>query len=137
MNSIETRTILCGIQVAVTDYHGAGVTPMEVLEQPSHGSLLFSRSRVGGLTADVQSALVADANRVAVVVQAVGTDYPFRTAWFYLSVTTDHVVVADSEVEASFPVPRINLCRGTRLVGPYCTAVNDNQCNYTHILFLF
>ena len=122
----NARTILRGIQVAVTDYHGAGVTPMEVLEQLSHGSLLFSRSRVGGLTADVQSALVADANRVAVVVQAVGADLLFRTAWLNLSVTTDHVVVADAEVEASLAVPRINLCRGTGLVGPYCTAMNNN-----------
>ena len=110
----------------MTDYHGAGVTPMEVLEQPSHGSLLFSRSRVGGLTADVETALVADAYLVGVVVQAVGADHPFRTSWLYLSVTTDHVVVADAEVEASLAVPRINLCRGTGLVGPYCTAVNNN-----------
>ena len=113
----------------VTDYHGAGVAPMEVFEQLSHGSLLFSRSRVGGLTADVQTALVANANRVAVVVHAVGADLLFRTSWLYLSVTTDYVVVADTEVEASFPVPRINLCRGTGLVGPYCTAMNNNQCN--------
>jgi hypothetical protein len=121
----------------VTDYHGAGVALVQFFEQLSQGSLLFSRSRVGGLTSDVEPALVADANRVAVVVQAVGADLLFRTAWLYLSVTTDHVVVADAEVEASLAVPRINLCRGTGLVGPYYTAMNNNQCNYTHILFLF
>ena len=80
----------------MTDNHGAGVTPVEVFEQLSHGSLLFSRSRVGGLTADVQAALVADAYRVGVVIHAVGANLTFRTAWLYLSVTTDDVVVADA-----------------------------------------
>ena len=120
----------------MTDYHGAGVVPMEVFEQLSQGSLLFRRSRVGGLTADVEPALVADAYRVGVVIHAVGANLTFRTAWLYLSVTTDHVVVADAEVKASFPVPRINLCRGTGLVGPYCTAMNNNQCNLSHFSFL-
>ena len=126
MHRIETRAILRGIQVAVTDNHGAGIALVQLFEQRAHGCLLFSRSRVGGLTADVEPALVADADRVAVVVQTVGTDHPFRTAWLNLSVTTDHVVVADAEVEASLAVPRINLCRGTGLVGPYCTAMNNN-----------
>ena len=122
----NARTILCGIQVMVTDNQCPRVAPMEVPKQRAHSSLLFSRPRVGGLTADVEPALVAHAYRMGVVVQAVGTDHPFRTAWLNLSVTTDDVVVADAEVKASFPVPRINLCRGTRLVGPYCTAVNND-----------
>ena len=100
MRCIKTRTRLRGIQVVMTNDYGAGGAPVQLFEQLSHGSLLFSRSRVGGLTADVEPALVADAYRVGVVVQAVGADYPFRTAWFYLSVTTDDVVVADAEVEA-------------------------------------
>ena len=64
-----------------------------------------------GLTADVQSALVADANRVAVVVHAVGAYLLFRTAWLYLSVTTDDVVVADA-LKLSVLMPLIYLlCR--------------------------
>ena len=111
VHCIETRTGLCGIQIVVTDNHGAGVTPVEVLEQQSHGSLLFSRSRVGGLTADVEPALVADAYRMGVVVHAVGADLSFRTAWLNLSVTTDHVVVADT-VKSSVLMPLIYLlCR--------------------------
>jgi hypothetical protein len=54
--------------------HGAGVTPVELFEQLSHGSLLFSGTRVGGLTTDVEPTLVADANRMGVVVLAVGAD---------------------------------------------------------------
>ena len=95
----------------MTDNQCAGVTLMEVFEQLSHGSLLFSRSCVGGLTADVEPALVADAYRMGVMVHAVGAYLPFRTAWLNLSVTTDHVVVADT-VKSSVLMPLIYLlCR--------------------------
>ena len=43
---------------------GAGVTLVQVVDQSPQGSLLFWRARVGGLTADVEPALVADANRL-------------------------------------------------------------------------
>ena len=95
----------------MTDYKCAGVTPVEVFEQLSHGSLLFSRSRVGGLTADVEPTLVADAYRVGVMVHAVGANLTFRTAWLYLSVTTDDVVVADA-LKSSLLMPLLYvLCR--------------------------
>ena len=74
---------------------GAGVTPVEIFEQLSHGSLLFGSTRIGGLTADVEPALVADAYRVLVVSLAVGTDDLLAPAWLDLSVTTDDVVVAN------------------------------------------
>ena len=50
----------------------AGVTPVQVFEQLSHRSLLRWSTRIGRLTADVEPALVADADRVGVVVLAVG-----------------------------------------------------------------
>ena len=77
---------------------GTGVTLVEILEQLSHRRLLRCRTRVVGLTADVEPALVADADRVGIVVQTVGTDHPFRPTGLNLSVTTDHVVVADANV---------------------------------------
>ena len=91
------------------DNQGAGVTLVQFFEQSPHGSLLSSRARIAGLTADVETALVADADRMGVVVQAVGTDHPFRTTWLNRSVTTDHVVVADTEVETSLTMPRVDL----------------------------
>ena len=95
----------------MTDNQCAGVTLVEVFQQLSQGSLLFSRSRVGGLTADVEPALVADAYRVGVVVHAVGANLTFRTAWLYLSVTTDDVVVADA-LKSSVLMPLLYvLCR--------------------------
>ena len=100
---------LVGVQVVVAYNHGAGVAPVKIFEQRAEGSLLFSCARVGWVSADVEPALVADAYRVGVVVLAVGPDHVLRTARFYLSVTTDHVVVADAEVEASLAMPRIYL----------------------------
>ena len=123
---IETRAILSVIQVVVTDDHGAGVTPVQVFQQLSHRSLLFGCSRVSGLTADVQTTLVAHADGVAVVVQAVGANPPVRSARLTLSVTTDDVVVADTEFPTSLAVPRIYLSGGRCLVGPYCRTMNDD-----------
>ena len=106
---LDTGARLLGIQVVVPYDHGAGVTPVKLFEQLPHRSLLFSRTRIGGLTADVEPALVADADRVGIMVHAVGPDHPFRTTWLNRSVTTDHVVVADTEVETSLAMPSVNL----------------------------
>ena len=113
-----------GIQVVMTYDQGLRVASVQVLEQSAHGCLLCCGARVGGLTSDIQPALVADAYRVGIVVHAVGTDQPFRTAWLDLSVTTDDVVVADAEVEASLAVPCVDLSNRTGLVGPHCRTMD-------------
>ena len=96
-------------EVTVTYDHCAGVTQVQVFEQLTHGSLLRSRARVVGLTAGIKSPLIADANRMSIVMMpfyvAVGAYKAFRVTWLNRSVTTDHVVVADAEVKTSFTVP--------------------------------
>ena len=93
--------------------HSAGVALVEILEQLPHGLLLRSRARVVGLTAGIKSPFIADANRMGIVMMpfdvAVGADHPFRATRLDLSVTTDHVMVADAEVKTSIAVPRIDL----------------------------
>ena len=92
------------------DDQGTGVTLVEIFEQQSHALLLLSRARVGGLTADIESPFVADADRMGIVVQTVGTYHPFWTTGLDLSVTTDHVVVADAKlIMAVFAMPGIDL----------------------------
>ena len=108
-----------GVQVVMPDDQGAGVTLVQLFEQLSHRSLLFSCARIGGLTADVEPTLVADADRMGIMVQAVGTDHPFWAAWLNRSVTTDHVVVADAFVMSVFAMPLIDIFRRRCLVGPY------------------
>ena len=95
-HGIEAGTGLLRIEVAMPYDQGTRVTLTQRFDQSPHGCLLFSRARVGGLTSDVEPALIADADRVGIVVQAVSTHHPFRTAWLDRSVTTDHVVVADA-----------------------------------------
>ena len=124
--------ILLRIQVVMAYDHGAGVTRVQFLKQSSHGSLLCLSARVGGLTADVIPALIADADRVGIMVLAVGTDHPFRTAWLYRSVTTDHVVVADAELPALAAMPCVNLSGRACLVGSHCRTVNDNHGDGSH-----
>ena len=105
---------------------------MEIFEQLSHGSLLCGSTRIVGLTADVEPALVADAYRVGVVVHAVRADHPFRSSGLDRSVTTDHVVVTDAKVESPLAVPRIYLSDRTGLVRPHCRTMNNNQCYNPH-----
>ena len=120
------------VQVVMTYYQGFRIAPVQYLQQMQHRQFLLKRTRIGRLTADVEPALVADAYRVGVVVPAVGTDHPFRTAWLNLSVTTDDVVVADAEVEASPTVPGVNLNGRACLVGPHCRTVDYDECDGSH-----
>ena len=113
-----------GIQVVVAYDHSAGVTPVQVFEQSPHGNLLRLGTRVGRSASDIKPTLITDAYRVGIVVLAVGTDHVLRTAWLNRSVTTDHVVVADAEVETSLAMPRIYLSGRTHLVGLYCRTVD-------------
>ncbi len=122
---IEARTGLLRIEVAMPDDQRAGVTLVEIFEQQSHRRLLLCRAGIGGLTADIESPFVADAYRMGIVVQTVGTYHPFRSTGLDLSVTTDHVVVADAKlIMAVFAVPGINLSGRRCLVGLYCRTMN-------------
>ena len=104
---------------------GAGITLTQRFEQLPHAGLLFSRARVGGLTADVEPTLIADADRVGIMVQAVGTCEPFRTAWLNCSVTTDHVMVADAKFPAPLAMPGVDLSSRGSLVGLHCRTMNN------------
>ena len=109
LHRIEAGAVAVVTEVAMPDDQGTGVTLVEIFKQQSHRRLLLSRARVGGLTADIESPFVADAYRMGIVVQTVGTYHPFRSTGLDLSVTTDHVVVADAEVEPPLAMPGIDL----------------------------
>ena len=116
----DAGAVFQGVEVVVTDYQGVGVAMMEVLQKSAKGCLLRLGARVGGLTADVETTLVAYADGVAVMVHAVRADHPFWSARLYLSVTTDDVVVADAELPASLSVPWVYLGGRTLQVGHHC-----------------
>ena len=125
--------LLAGIQVVVAHDEGAGVGPVQFLQQAAERGALGLGAGVGGTAADVQSALVADAQRVAVVVHAVGADHLLGTTRLYLSAAADNVVVAYHQ-PPSLPVPVVNLCCRRCLVVPHCRTVNNNQCDISHTL---
>ena len=129
---IEAGTVLTGIQVVMADDEGAGVTPVQLFEQLSHGLLLRLGARVGGLTADIKPALVADANGVGIVVQTVRPDQKLGPARLHLSVAADDVVVADAELEAPLPVPCVDLSGGALLVRAHGRTVYYYQCDCSH-----
>ena len=58
----------------MTDNDGLGIAGVQLREQSEQGCLLCRSTGVGRLATDVQTALVADADAVAVVVPAVGAD---------------------------------------------------------------
>ena len=105
----DAWTVLRGVQIVMTDDQCTRIAAMKVFQELTQCCFLLWCPRVGGLTADVQATLVAHADGVAVVVQAVGADHVFRTSGLYLSVTTDDVVVAYAEVETPVAMPRIYL----------------------------
>ena len=107
------------------DDQGAGVTLVEILKQLPHRRLLLSRARVGGLTSNVEPPFVADAYRMGIVVQTVGTYHPFRSTGLDLSVTTDHVVVADTFIMSVFAMPPVDIFRRRCTVGLHCRTMNN------------
>ena len=128
---LDAGTILQRVEVMMAYDAGSWIRPMQFFEQDAHGAFLRLGAGVGGLSADVQPTLVADANRVGVVVLAVGADDFLASAWLYLSVTTNHVVVADGFPTFRF-VPVVDLLRRRSLVGPHCRTMNNNQSDLTH-----
>ena len=109
----------------------AGVTLMQVLEERAECCLLRRRTGIVGLTADVKATLIAHTDGVQVVglafYVAVGADHPFRTTRFDLSVTTDNVVITDTELPVViFSVRIVDLGGGRCLVRPDCATVNHD-----------
>lgn len=132
---IEARTGLARIQVVMTHDDGLRIIQPEREEQIQQRLLLRLGARVGRSALAVESAFVADADRVAVVVLAVGARLLFRSSGMDVSVARDIVMVADvTEVPvlhvvalAGLEAQALTLRRGR--------AVNDNQSDGSHTFF--
>lgn len=62
-----------GGEVAVAHDDGVGELSVELLQERAHGGALGFGARVAGLSFGIQSAFIADANRVLVMILAVGS----------------------------------------------------------------
>ena len=89
--------------------HRSWIAAMQLFEKCTQGRLLLRCARIGGLSPGIQSSFVAHPDGVLVMVHAVGTHQPFRSASLNLSVTTDHVVIAYTKLKASITMPGIYL----------------------------
>lgn len=129
--SVEARAGLHGIENVVTHDQGLGKLSMKLFEQLAHRKLLGLGAGVGRATFGVQAAFVADANRVAVVVLAMGTNHIVRATVFNGAVAANHLVVA-----ATFPtvgaMPAVDVLNRALLPRTHCGAVDDDKCDNSH-----
>ena len=129
---VKARTILPRVQVPVTHDEGAGEHPFQFAQQRFQGYFLRHGARVPRMAFAVQSPFVADADAVAVVVQAV-RPYPLqRTAVVYHPVARDVEVVADVTEAAVADVVRAALFKIKALPLAGGRAMKDNQRDGSH-----
>ena len=98
---IETGTTFTYVrQVAVAENVGLGVLPAQVFQQALQGDFLLGCAGVGRFAVGCQSALVADADGVLVVVAGVGAGEVLVARLVQLAVAL-YVVVVAGEAEAA------------------------------------
>ena len=113
---------------------GAGIALAQFFDQQPHGTSLLRRAGIVGLSGFVESALIAYAYAMAVVVLAVGTHLGHRSPRLHGAAAPHHVVVADS-LPPPCPVPSVYvLCRAL-LPGTDSRAVNDDESDDSRISF--
>jgi len=117
-------------EVAMAEDVGIRVGFLQATEQAQQGAFLAGCAGVVGFAVLVETALVADAERVLVVAYGVGTHQLFVARLVCPAVAGDVVVVA-REPEP-FRVTADEGCHGKVLVRARGRTVNDNQINATH-----
>ena len=120
-NNIESRTTrLLRIQVTMTHYQRLRITLMQSLQQlPQRALLCLSTCVLWSLAVGSQTADIANANAIAVVILAVSTHLLFRTASLNTSVRRNDVVVATAVPTKGTMIPvNVRHSKGTaRLIG--------------------
>ena len=132
--NIVAGTSLEGIQITMPQHQRLGVALLQIAEQHLHGTFLRLRTCVFGTPLAVESALVAHADGVLVVVPAVSANLLLRPPRPDHSFAVDIVMVADVLEPAMRYVvaPTFRECEPLPLRGG--RAVDDNQCNGSHSL---
>ena len=113
------------LELAVTDNLCIRIVLFQRDEQRVEGEFLGRCAGVGGAAFLIETALVADADGVGIIMPGVGTDHLFGTAEVQLSVAGDVVVVAAALPAFGF-VHLVELLHGDVLVGPRGRAVEDD-----------
>ena len=130
--SIKTRTRLHGIQVMMPHYQRFGEQEAQLAQQCQHTSLLHQSTRIGRCAVRRESALIADADRMPVVVLAMRSHLFQRSSAVNLSVAGDIEMV--SYVREA-PVADVVLAAGLKIQPPPLRgggAVDNNQGDGSH-----
>ena len=115
----------------MTEDDGRGELVVETGEEGSQGLTLGRGAGVAGMACRIQTAFVADADGVLVVVLAVGSDLLEGTAFMDLTVTGDIVVIADVFPAASQMVG-LALTEGILTRGARGAAVQHDEGDGSH-----
>ena len=128
------RALLPRIEITMPHNQRLGVALLQIFKQHFHGTLLRLCTCVFGTTLSVESALVAHADGVLVVVLAVSANLLLRPPRPDHTFAVDIVMVADVLEPAMRYVvaPTFRECEPLPLRGG--RAVDDNQCNGSHSL---
>ncbi len=118
-------------EVAVTDNLGVGVVLLQVLEEEPQGGLLLRSAGVLGTAFLVQTALIADADGVLVVVADMGSGEFLRPSFLDGALTIDVPVVA-ALGEAPGLVPAVDVVDGDSLRESCGGAVYDDVQHVLH-----
>ncbi len=129
--SIEAGAVLVDVgEVAMAEDAGIGMDFLQATEQTQQGTFLAGRTGIGGVAVFVQTAFVADTERVLVIAYGVGAHQLFVARLIGPAVAGDVVVVArESE---PFRVTADEGCHGKVLVRARGRTVDDNQINVAH-----
>lgn len=133
ISNIETRTgLLDPREVSVTDNLGFGIVGAEALEKFYHCLLLGFGTSVGRIAVDVETALVANADAVSIVMLGMGTGRFLGTTRINGAVFGDVVVVADG-AEASCLVAGFEGFNREVAVGSGGRAMDYDKVDFSHV----
>ena len=118
----------------VTDDEGVRETLTQIGDQTVQGCPLLRGAGVFRSAADVEAALVTDADGVTVVVAAVCAYALHGTAAVDDAVARDVVMVADVTEPSVLDVVAAALLEAQALAFWRCRAMDDDECNGTHFL---
>ena len=93
---VEARTLLANAgEVTMAEDGGIGIVEAEAMEKFLHRHLLSEGTSVGRFAVGIESALIADADAVGIVVSGMSANLSLRSARVEGAVLGDIVVVAD------------------------------------------
>ena len=129
---IETRTgFFHPREVSMANNLGFGIVGAEALKKLDHGLLLGWSACVGWVAVGIETALVANADAVGIVMLGMSTDFALRAAWIDDAIFGDVVVVTDG-AEASCLVTGFKVFDREVAVGSGGRAMNYYKVYFSH-----